>query len=556
MDIAVLEVQTTICPICGSGHSSELWNLPQAERQVMTCDDCGFAFVWPRIEQDFRDIPDKFYYDDWQQLDLEASRGLYYDVVGVARRCGAIRPGRDHSVPLSILEVGCGAGQVLLDFRAHGWRVQGVDPWVAVTAVGQKYYRLPLLTDRIETADIEPGSKDVALAVDVLQFTADPTRFVTACFRALRQGGLFYATVPNFDSVARKREGSSWHYVIPRAYLSYFTPETVTRLLQSVGFVRVETQAFGGPDGDGFLRVLARSPVHTTLTWPDIAEDVDDSDVPPLDRVDVDESRLTPEQRHWREGGYLIMPGLIPDELVDRYCAVREKISDPIGWTVETPYLTVPEIRDVCLYQPLMDMLEHLIGEPMAVSLNLTGWRSTQRAWHQDDYLNSPEVKGHYVAVWIALDSISPDSGPFEFVPGSHRWPLIRRSRILSLLKADASDRNWPWYSEQLLTPFFDQEIVRRNAKVERFLGKKGDVLIWHARLAHCGSLAERPEAERKSLIAHYSGVTRRSDMGGTRRHPGGGFYFIPPSTEPEVPPQPNVEPNKRLKLLRKFIGS
>jgi ectoine hydroxylase-related dioxygenase (phytanoyl-CoA dioxygenase family) len=189
--------------------------------------------------------------------------------------------------------------------------------------------------------------------------------------------------------------------------------------------------------------------------------------------------------------------------------------------------LDVPEIRDLCLYKPLSDLLEHLIGEPMALHLNLTGWVSTERDWHQDDYLNPPEVNGYYAAVWTALDRIQADAGPFEFVPGSHRWPVIRQKKLLERLgDPEGNDPGWPWRSEALLTPYFEREIKRTDAPVLRFLGNRGDVLIWHARLVHRGSLPQRPGAERRSMIAHYSAVSRRSDMPPVRRHPGGGLYF------------------------------
>ena len=47
----------------------------------------------------------------------------------------------------------------------------------------------------------------------------------------------------------------------------------------------------------------------------------------------------------------------------------------------------------------------------MLLHLALTGWISTQRDWHQDDYLNPPFVANWYAAVWMALDDISAESG-------------------------------------------------------------------------------------------------------------------------------------------------
>ena len=52
----------------------------------------------------------------------------------------------------------------------------------------------------------------------------------------------------------------------------------------------------------------------------------------------------------------------------------------------------------------------------MVLHLNLTGWISSERNWHQDDYLNSAEINGWYLAVWMALDDVSPNSGPFQFI--------------------------------------------------------------------------------------------------------------------------------------------
>jgi SAM-dependent methyltransferase len=520
------------CPICG-GCGREVLELPAYKRQVLGCAGCGFTFIWPRIEQDFSRLPETAYYADWQHLDFA---GVSFVVNDVTAAVGRPVMQRLNTVdPPAVLDAGCGAGHVLLDFRAHGWRVQGVDPWAAVSAIGRKYYRLQVETARLETATIEPGSQDVVLALDVLQYVAHPKAFLKSCAAALKRGGLFYLTVPNFASAESRRETWNSQLFLPLSYLSYFTESDLRRLLEESGFYRIDFRTHGGPENDQFLHVHARNAGARRLSWSDLSEEADDRDLPPLDRAQVDETTLSPEQRAWRENGYLILPGLIPEALIERYCAIREHIGRADGWSTPTPYLDVPEIRDLCLYKPLSDVLADLIGEPMALHLNLTGWVSTERDWHQDNYLNPPTVNGHYLAVWTALDRIQPDAGPFEFVPGSHRWPIIRQSRVLDLIGYDGEDPTWPWASERLLTAFFESEIRKRGAQVQSFLGNKGDVLIWHARLLHRGSLPRRPGAERRSMIAHYSAVGRRTDMPWVCQHPSGGQYFVfePPADKP-----------------------
>jgi SAM-dependent methyltransferase len=516
-----------LCPLCGAASGTPAWRAADGARAVHRCGACGLTFAWPRIGQDFTDVPEAFYYHSFEALDLDGPGFLFADVVAAIGRRTAQRIGNEER-RLAILDAGCGAGHALLTFRAHDWQVAGVDPWPAVTEIGRKYYRLPIRTGRLEDVPLDPAAQDVVLALDVLQFVADPKAFLAAALGALRPGGLLYLTVPNFGSVASRRDGWDHVHFSPLVYLSYFDETTIRRLLEQSGFYRVQVLPYGGPDGDEHLKVLARRAVATALDWPDLAEEVPDAELPPLDRSTAAMRNLTPEQEFWRENGYLVLPGLIPDELIDRYCEVRRKMPFEMGWESPMPYVDVPEIRDLCLYKPLADMMEHLMGEPVGLHLNLTGWVSTERDWHQDDYLNPPKVNGHYIAAWMALDRIAADAGPFEFVPGSHRWPIIRQAKVLAQLGYEnGDDPAWAWDSERILTPFFERQIRERGAKTERFLGNRGDVLLWHARLLHRGSLPLRPGAERRSMIAHYTALSHREDMPVSRRHRDGGWYFL-----------------------------
>jgi ectoine hydroxylase-related dioxygenase (phytanoyl-CoA dioxygenase family) len=64
-----------------------------------------------------------------------------------------------------------------------------------------------------------------------------------------------------------------------------------------------------------------------------------------------------------------------------------------------------------------------------------------------------------------------------------------------------------------LLTPLFTEEVEKREAEVLTYLPERGDVLFWHGRLLHRGSIANKEGMLRKSLIAHYSGINHRQDM-------------------------------------------
>jgi hypothetical protein len=264
------------------------------------------------------------------------------------------------------------------------------------------------------------------------------------------------------------------------------------------------------------------------ITYEDITE-VDQSDeLPPLDRLEVDEGSLTERQALFREQGVLRLQGLIPQAAMDAYSQARTRALGVAGnWKSGTPYMHVPELLSLCCNAGLGAVLEELISEPMGVHLNLTDWRSTERNWHQDDYLNPPRLKSWYVAVWMALDDISEDAGPFEYVPGSHRWPVMRREKVLQTLpQAHRAREDWPSLTQGAVSRACLEEVQRRGAKVERFVARKGEVLIWHSRLIHRGSEPKDPTLLRKALIAHYSSIHRRPGFPPAVQASEGGWYF------------------------------
>lgn len=245
---------------------------------------------------------------------------------------------------------------------------------------------------------------------------------------------------------------------------------------------------------------------------------------------DLTDPAPSPSQADWNNDGVVIVPNFFPEELLSSYESCWIDNNGPTsrwgGWPDPVPYMRHKEIRDLLCWKPLSDLIENLIGEPPGLHLNLTGWVSTERDWHQDSYLNPPWVGDSYAAVWIALKDIDPDSGPFQYVPESHMWPQVTRSKILDALSSEERDHRWPKFSERILTPLFEQDIIDRGVPVVSHLPKRGDLLVWHGRLLHRGSKAKVKGMERRSLIAHYSGIHHRSEMPKALKDDAGGYYF------------------------------
>ncbi|MET4806356.1 phytanoyl-CoA dioxygenase family protein [Limibacillus sp. MBR-115] len=279
---------------------------------------------------------------------------------------------------------------------------------------------------------------------------------------------------------------------------------------------------------------LENSPAETTpdnwvppqVDFEQITIQRNDTEVPVLDRATIDEEGLSPTQIHWREAGYVILPKFMPSNMISAYChAWQQRCGQLAGWTCPVPYMHVPEAMALSTYGPLAQVLESLIGKTMAVQLNLTGWLSTRRDWHQDSYLSRKGASWR-LAIWIALEDIHPDSGPFEFVPGSHRWPTLDNEKVRDLLPQHLRNADWPRWADRFVVPACKAEICKRRARVEKFIARKGDVLIWHGSLLHRGAVPVDPQRPRKSFIAHYSALDCRPDFPFAQQSSHGGYYF------------------------------
>src|SRR5207244_1410120 len=104
----------------------------------------------------------------------------------------------------------------------------------------------------------------------------------------------------------------------------------------------------------------------------------------------------------------------------------------------------------------------------------------------------------------------------------------------------DAKDRNaaWTLFTQDQVAAAVERRRQALELPYERFLARKGDVLIWHACLQHRGSAPELRQSRwrtglratplRKALISHYT-ARSRIPLGDEQiaTHTGGGLYGV-----------------------------
>jgi SAM-dependent methyltransferase len=258
MSVAPGDLEQPACPLCGPG-------VPQRPRHafppfgVVDCAGCGLAFLSPRLTQErvLAMYQDAAYYDS-----SVAGRG-YDEYLAVRenwvrtfdRRLRAIAR---HQPRGRALDVGCGPGFFLDAAAGRGYEAWGVDPSAYAVEMARRTHGDRVCTSVLESAPFPPAHFDLVTAFDAFEHVYDPVGFVEAAHRLLTPGGALAITTPDITSLLSRVSGRRWvSFKIPE-HVSYWSPQTIRRVLADRFEVLEITSAGQYATGGFLLRRLLR----------------------------------------------------------------------------------------------------------------------------------------------------------------------------------------------------------------------------------------------------------------------------------------------------------
>ncbi len=249
-----------------------------------------------------------------------------------------------------------------------------------------------------------------------------------------------------------------------------------------------------------------------------------------LDLGEIDEAQAT-LLRHWVQHGYVILRGAISEAQAaaaaeDLRRAYDGEMPDvrfecptvggyrPVAWdpAVQTQpakaldlHWWSPAIRNLIFAPPVREVLELIFARRVMASQSLTFLRGSAQGYHQDTLYVPYSLPTQFAASWIALEDVTPGAGELTYLEGSHRLPdFLYGGRYKTLWDAQRMLRKNELRGEM---ENYSANLERRGLEAgmtpSTFLAKRGDVLIWHADLAH-GGLPISPHTTRRSVVTHY----------------------------------------------------
>jgi SAM-dependent methyltransferase len=161
-----------------------------------------------------------------------------------------------------LLDVGAGAGLFLVNARAAGWQVEGVEIAEYGPVYARQHFGLDLVHGTIHHAGFPNGYFDVVMLQDTVEHVTNPRELLQEANRILRPGGAVILSTPNFDSLGRRLLGTAWALMNPLEHLHLFNMKAMHQLFEITGFAsyRIESDAYVNPNflhGERTKRVRA-----------------------------------------------------------------------------------------------------------------------------------------------------------------------------------------------------------------------------------------------------------------------------------------------------------
>ena len=134
-----------------------------------------------------------------------------------------------------LLDVGCGGGAQLVQMRALGWRVMGVDPDARAVDAATRIHGLDVRRGTLEQQRFPSGRFDAVVLSHTIEHVHAPEALLRECGRVLKPGGRLVVVTPNVESLGHRRLGTAWIGLQPPRHLYLFTCATLRRLAESAG---------------------------------------------------------------------------------------------------------------------------------------------------------------------------------------------------------------------------------------------------------------------------------------------------------------------------------
>lgn len=143
-----------------------------------------------------------------------------------------------------LLEIGSYYGHFLNYSRELGFIVTGLDPDVNLATIARKRFNLKIIDKFLDQANIAEDSFDVVAMFHVIEHINDPLAEMQKINKVIKNGGVFVAETPRYDTFWFKLLKEHERSVIPE-HFTFFTKKSFSQMVTKAGFEIIQLDTVG-----------------------------------------------------------------------------------------------------------------------------------------------------------------------------------------------------------------------------------------------------------------------------------------------------------------------
>ncbi|PIB37007.1 methyltransferase [Reichenbachiella sp. 5M10] len=231
------------CPSCNSKEFTnhlicDDHSLTKESFAIMKCNNCNLLFTSPRPNQ--KSIGRYYAFDDYISHTDKANNltNRIYKLVRNYTIKTKYKLLDRLSENKTILDIGCGTGQLLQHLKEKNWTVTGIEPDPSARAIAIQHLKENIYQDYQELPNKKYG---IISLWHVLEHVHDINGTLQKIRTHLSKKSRLVIALPNCDSYDQRFYKNHWAaYDVPR-HLYHFNQQTITELMKYNAFELVET---------------------------------------------------------------------------------------------------------------------------------------------------------------------------------------------------------------------------------------------------------------------------------------------------------------------------
>lgn len=256
------------CLVCNSPDIYQ-FHRDFRDNDIYKCRKCGVQFMNPVYSDSYLDeFYSTYIMSDYSDKYLAEQRETCKD------NFSAI--GRFIKTPGKMLDFGLGNGGHSTYAKQIGWQVTGYDVDCNTTDRIANEIDINVYCGNFEQVDWKDEKFDLIYAHHVVEHLKDPVKILKQLRERLNDDGCFYIGVPNIASLASRlkfgmekiglRKRNVGKYYDSDHHVFYYTPQSLSQMLQSAGFkVVYKSNATKPRPGQNFIRKAIRQKIIEKL---------------------------------------------------------------------------------------------------------------------------------------------------------------------------------------------------------------------------------------------------------------------------------------------------